>query len=446
MHAEVRELIEETVRARMKRERRLGIGMAIALFGLLTVFQFATVPVFVQKTHVPDLENASVGFPSRRHLLAEPQPVAEEPSLADVLSAVIGYGVRAAEALLSESSAATMENATASDNLDAPSAESASNVNNLASNYPVSERDEMEKAIEAAMGASINLTLNALSKSEVSNKQTSTEEEKLLEAINASVNYTLGVLSNLADEATAQSPSAEGNAMDTGSSGSEPKIDEQALEEAIRTATAFTINSVRGLAADADAVSPQTESMVEELAPAPFTEADEEAMREVISVVSKYIYNGLAHNNSSQSATASKTAESAQAEDKKKKSASSSESPACECTPQESYLKDIFSWDEEKQVLTINPGTVEFSGSIVVRGYAGVENSVFVGGDPSDGEESTELAPGALLLYGKQGGDIAGFNVGEKGWKMSNVTISGELYEDDPDIGQPRRVSTSRFG
>jgi hypothetical protein len=48
-------------------------------------------------------------------------------------------------------------------------------------------------------------------------------------------------------------------------------------------------------------------------------------------------------------------------------------------------------WSERDRKLTIKAVTVELATSLIVRGYLGVERSIFVGGDPSYGSPSTEV-------------------------------------------------------
>lgn len=96
------------------------------------------------------------------------------------------------------------------------------------------------------------------------------------------------------------------------------------------------------------------------------------------------------------------------------------------------FLSSIFSWDPERQALTIRASTVELDGHIIVNGFAGIRQTVFVGGDPSAGESSTEVSPGSLLLY-KSGMSptIAGFQTGEDGYKTVPVTVIGGLEKLD---------------
>jgi hypothetical protein len=55
------------------------------------------------------------------------------------------------------------------------------------------------------------------------------------------------------------------------------------------------------------------------------------------------------------------------------------------------FLESAFEWSERDRKLTIKAVTVELATSLIVRGYLGVERSIFVGGDPSYGSPSTEV-------------------------------------------------------
>ena len=97
--------------------------------------------------------------------------------------------------------------------------------------------------------------------------------------------------------------------------------------------------------------------------------------------------------------------------------------------------------------MKIDATTIELSGNLVIDGFAGVKQSLFIGGDPSNGSPSTEVAAGKLLVYGgaDEGPTIAAFSTGPDGFALSDLTIKGELYEDAKGLGQPKRVSTGLF-
>jgi hypothetical protein len=110
-------------------------------------------------------------------------------------------------------------------------------------------------------------------------------------------------------------------------------------------------------------------------------------------------------------------------------------------------LNNIFFFDETRGVLKIDATTIELSGNLVINGFTGVKQSLFIGGDPSSGSPSTEVAAGKLLVYGAedQGPLITGFTTGKDGFALSKLTVQGELYEDPNGMGQARRVSTGLF-
>jgi hypothetical protein len=113
------------------------------------------------------------------------------------------------------------------------------------------------------------------------------------------------------------------------------------------------------------------------------------------------------------------------------------------------FLNSIFSFDQTRGVLKIDTTTIELTGNLVINGYTGVKQSLFIGGDPSTGSPSTEVAAGKLLVYGTagdQGGPtISAFTASENGFEISKLTVQGELYEDPKGLGQAKRVSTGLF-
>jgi hypothetical protein len=113
------------------------------------------------------------------------------------------------------------------------------------------------------------------------------------------------------------------------------------------------------------------------------------------------------------------------------------------------FLGKIFSFDETRGILKIDTTTIELTGNLVINGFTGVKQSLFIGGDPSNGSPSTEVAAGKVLIYGAEGGQgptITGFTAGkESGFTISKLTVQGELWEDPEALGQPKRVSTGLF-
>jgi len=124
----------------------------------------------------------------------------------------------------------------------------------------------------------------------------------------------------------------------------------------------------------------------------------------------------------------------------------------CNCPPgpkgdsAPAFLSQIFSYNAAQNVLNINATTITMGGSLVVDGYTGVKQSLFVGGDPASGAASTEVGPGKVLMYAKDGGPtIAGLTTSEEGFQVSNVTVIAKLFEDDGGQEYARRVSTRLF-
>lgn len=111
------------------------------------------------------------------------------------------------------------------------------------------------------------------------------------------------------------------------------------------------------------------------------------------------------------------------------------------------FLNNIFSFDQARGILKIDATTIELTGNLVINGFTGVKQSLFIGGDPSNGSPSTEVAAGKLLVYGAgdQGPSITAFSAGENGFAISRLTVQGQLFEDPAGLGQPKRVSTGLF-
>jgi hypothetical protein len=113
----------------------------------------------------------------------------------------------------------------------------------------------------------------------------------------------------------------------------------------------------------------------------------------------------------------------------------------CDCPPPPLY-QSAFNFDPRTRKLTIDAATVELTGNLVVRSYLGVGQSIYIGGDPTLGERASELGAGILMLYSPDGGTIAGFETSELGFQIANVTIQGELFQDDFSGGGPVAVLT----
>ena len=110
----------------------------------------------------------------------------------------------------------------------------------------------------------------------------------------------------------------------------------------------------------------------------------------------------------------------------------------CDCPPPPppalppalAFLEDVFTWDADRNALIINAKTIDAAGHLIVNGFSGIRQSLFVGGDPNNGESATEISPGGLLLY-KAGEDayptLAGFQTGPSGYDMSAIEVMGGL-------------------
>ena len=98
--------------------------------------------------------------------------------------------------------------------------------------------------------------------------------------------------------------------------------------------------------------------------------------------------------------------------------------------PALAFLEDVFTWDADRNALIINAKTIDAAGHLIVNGFSGIRQSLFVGGDPNNGESATEISPGGLLLY-KDGEDayptLAGFQTGPSGYDMSAIEVMGGL-------------------
>lgn len=118
--------------------------------------------------------------------------------------------------------------------------------------------------------------------------------------------------------------------------------------------------------------------------------------------------------------------------------------PACDCPAPAlpdslAFLEDVFSWDADRQALIINAKTIDTAGHLIVNGFSGIRQSLFIGGDPNNGESSTEISPGSILMY-KAGTDsyptLAGFQASAEGYDMSVIEVMGGLQVLDPASGK----------
>ncbi|KAI8104559.1 hypothetical protein M9434_003114 [Picochlorum sp. BPE23] len=117
--------------------------------------------------------------------------------------------------------------------------------------------------------------------------------------------------------------------------------------------------------------------------------------------------------------------------------------PGPQGEPAPEFLSNIFEWDEDKGALTINAGSVNLAGHLIVNGFTGIRESLFIGGDPNSGESATEISGGSILLY-KQGQDptIAGFRTDpDKGYEPANVEFMGGITVVDPNTAETKTIA-----
>lgn len=123
-------------------------------------------------------------------------------------------------------------------------------------------------------------------------------------------------------------------------------------------------------------------------------------------------------------------------------------SPSCDCPPptlppELAFLKETFEWDEDRQALIINARTIDAAGHLIVNGFSGIRQSLFIGGDPNNGESATEISPGSILLY-KHGEEtyptVAGFHSGEDGYYLSSIEVMGGLQILNAETGDVTMV------
>lgn len=106
--------------------------------------------------------------------------------------------------------------------------------------------------------------------------------------------------------------------------------------------------------------------------------------------------------------------------------------------PAPEFLSDVFEWDEQRNALIIKASTVDLGGHLIVNGFTGIRQSLFIGGDPSNGEAATEISPGSMLLYsrGNTLPTIAGFTTDEKGYTSSSIEVLGGMTSVDPETAR----------
>ena len=115
--------------------------------------------------------------------------------------------------------------------------------------------------------------------------------------------------------------------------------------------------------------------------------------------------------------------------------------PQGEAAPE--FLSNIFEWDEEKGALTINAGSINLAGHLIVNGFTGIRESLFIGGDPNSGESATEISGGSILLY-RQGQDptISGFQTDpDTGYEPANVEFIGGITAVDPNTAETKIIA-----
>ncbi len=124
-------------------------------------------------------------------------------------------------------------------------------------------------------------------------------------------------------------------------------------------------------------------------------------------------------------------------------SPSSTSSTSCDCPapslpPELAFLAEVFEWDEDRQALIINARTIDAAGHLIVNGFSGIRQSLFIGGDPNNGESATEISPGSILLY-KAGKDtyptLAGFHSEDEGYYLSSIEVMGGLQILNAETG-----------
>lgn len=119
-------------------------------------------------------------------------------------------------------------------------------------------------------------------------------------------------------------------------------------------------------------------------------------------------------------------------------SSTSCDCPAPSLPPELAFLAEVFEWDEDRQALIINARTIDAAGHLIVNGFSGIRQSLFIGGDPNNGESATEISPGSILLY-KAGEDtyptLAGFHSEDEGYYLSSIEVMGGLQILNAETG-----------
>lgn len=119
-------------------------------------------------------------------------------------------------------------------------------------------------------------------------------------------------------------------------------------------------------------------------------------------------------------------------------SSTSCDCPAPSLPPELAFLAEVFEWDEDRQALIINARTIDAAGHLIVNGFSGIRQSLFIGGDPNNGESATEISPGSILLY-RAGEDtyptLAGFHSQDEGYYLSSIEVMGGLQILNAETG-----------
>jgi len=106
--------------------------------------------------------------------------------------------------------------------------------------------------------------------------------------------------------------------------------------------------------------------------------------------------------------------------------------------PAPEFLAKVFEWDEQRNALIIKASTMDLGGHLIVNGFTGIRQSLFIGGDPSNGEAATEISPGSMLLYSKENNapTIAGFTTSEDGYTSSSIEVQGGVVSIDTETAE----------
>lgn len=106
--------------------------------------------------------------------------------------------------------------------------------------------------------------------------------------------------------------------------------------------------------------------------------------------------------------------------------------------PAPEFLSQVFEWDEQRNALIIKASTMDLGGHLIVNGFTGIRQSLFIGGDPSNGEAATEISPGSVLLYskGNSAPTIAGFTTDENGYTPASIEVQGGVISIDTETAR----------